>query len=363
MRACRNVFFHIAIAVVLTLPMSSCSEPMDELIREEKVISTDERWDRNVEVQSQVKVQKGATLTIAEGVAVTFSENAGLVVGQDGEATIKIEGTARRPVRISGGKGVQLLNASSSSIIRHCTIFDARNHEDNALTVNVLRFPIEDLKVMAGGGVAIKSQLLGGEIKGLTINSETPIALSVPADYRGFIENCQLGKGNIIHLISGGNSQSINLDGVYTYLVTSNLEIDGRLVISSANLKFKADAGLTVGNRLGSTTVEFDNSEFSAYEDGERWAGIVFGYNVAEGSRMKNCKVSGAKIGIMLMSESTFTVSGCDFSNNDIPVNLVRGSAWKPSTIADNNTIPGGSGSIKLTSSRPSGLPIERLVE
>lgn len=359
MSVSRNTFFYIALALVPALPMSSCSEPVDGLIHEEKVISSDERWEHDMMVKGNVKVQNGATLTIAAGVRVTLATGTRILVGNDGVATIKIEGTASRPVRISGGDGLQIIRSSASSSISHCFIADAGGSDGNALSINKLNFPIDNLTIRGGGGVEIKGLLFGGKISGLTIDCDNPIALSVPADYRQYIEGLSVGS-KMVHLRNGGNSPSLELDSEVTYAVTNEVELQGDVTISDVNIYFAPNASLSVGNKFIPTKVTFVHSNFMASPEGQ-WNGILFGGSVTAKSRMVDCKVSGAKVGIMLMSESTFTVSGCDFSNNAVPVRLVRGSVWDPGTIAGNNVIPGGVGGISLTSKGARMNPDERV--
>ena len=78
---------------------------------------------------------------------------------------------------------------------------------------------------------------------------------------------------------------------------------------------------------------------------------------------MKNCVVSGAKVGVSLYSNVTFTIVGCDLSRNDHAVKAIKGSGWDATTIADNNTIPGGKNGVELTSKKDTSLPIMRVAE
>lgn len=341
---------NIALGTGLCMPLVSCSEHGEGVIRDEKVITSDEHWERDVLVQGVVKVQNGATLTIAEGVTVAFADGAKLVVGNDGNATIKIMGSARRPVRISGGDGIYLLNTSTTSGISHCTISGAGLSGGNALSINRLNFHISHLMVVKGGAVEIKEHVYEGAIDGLTVDCNASAALSVPADYRGFIQRLDVG-GKMIHLRSGGNSPSLELESGASYLVTARIELEGDLNFDQVNIQFTSGAGLLIGTRYGATMARLIGSTFSSH-DRKQWRGIVFGSQVLPKSRMEGCTVSDAEIGLSLMSDQPFTVRNCKFPNNKIPIKLIRGSGWNTQTIADNNVVPGGEGGISLTSNR-----------
>lgn len=336
----------IGLGMLVLLFSTSCGDMGERMVAEEKIISGDERWSTDVRVQKAVKVQSGATLTIEAGVIVTFEESGSLIVGNDGVANIIIDGTASKPVRMVGGRGVQILKAGSASRISNC-ITDGVGHSDgNAISILGLNFPIEALRIEGGGGLEVKGHLLGGKINGLYIDCANPVAMSVPADYREFITNEQLNSKQI-RLLNGGNSLKVALDGGSSYLVTDLIKLEGEVKLSQAQMYFTRDAGLLVGGGQQRTTAEFKNSTFRLSGDG-RWRGIVFDSQVQPASRVIGCEISGAEKGISIYTDVTFTIEGCNFHDNGTSIILIGGTNWNNNDIANNNTIPGGVGGIKL---------------
>lgn len=352
-----------AVLAVLALLLQSCS-PIDgdRTFGEEKVIAHDEQWSGVVRIKDNVKVQNGATLTIEAGTVVTFEGKGMLVVGNDGAANIRIEGTSSKPVQIEGGDGIQLIQIGKNSQISNCRFTNVGSANGYALRVReVFGFPIENLEIKGGGGVELaKEGIDGGEINGLTIRCDNPIALSVPADYKRFIRNLDI-QGKQIRLNGGGNS-TVNLDGESAYLVDQPIYLDDKVTISGATMYFSANAGLQIGNRGIPTIAHLEKSTFLMRGKG-KWQGITFGSQVQGASSMKKCTVSGAKVGVSLYSNVTFTIVGCDLSRNDHAVKAIKGSGWDATTIADNNTIPGGKNGVELTSKKDTSLPIMRVAE
>lgn len=352
-----------AVLAVLALLLQSCSPiDNDKTFGEEKVIARDEQWSGVVRIKDNVKVQNGATLTIEAGTVVTFEGKGMLVVGNDGAANIRIEGTSSKPVQIEGGDGIQLIQVGKNSQISNCRFTNVGSANGYALRVReVFGFPIEHLEIKGGGGVELaKEGIDGGEINGLKIRCENPIALSVPADYKRFIRNLDI-QGKQIRLNGDGNSPTVNLGGQSAYLVNQTLNLNGEVEISGATMYFTSNGELLVGGQLP-TTAKFENSKFVLTGEG-KWKGITFDSQVQGKSSMKNCVVSGAKVGVSLYSNVTFTIVGCDLSRNDHAVKAIKGSGWDATTIADNNTIPGGKNGVELTSKKCTSLPIMRVIE
>lgn len=363
MKAVWKYNLSVVMGVMLALLLQSCS-PIDgdRTFGEEKVIASDEQWSGVVRIKDDVEVQNGATLTIEEGTVVTFEGKGMLVVGDDGAANIRIEGTSKKPVQIEGGNGIQLINIGKNSQISNCRFTNVGSANGYALRVRgAFCFPIENLEIKDGGGVELaKERIDGGEINGLKIRCENPIALSVPADYKRFIRNLDI-QGKQIRLNGDGNSPTVNLGGQSAYLVDQTLNLNGEVEISGATLYFTSNGELLVGGQLP-TTARFENSRFVLTGEG-KWKGITFDSQVQGKSSMKNCVVSGAKVGVCLYSNVTFTIVGCDLSRNDHAVKAIKGSGWDATTIADNNTIPGDENGVELTSKRGTSLPIMRVTE
>lgn len=351
------------VLAVLALLLQSCS-PIDgdRTFGEEKVIARDEQWSGMVRIKDNVKVQNGATLTIEAGTVVTFEGKGMLVVGNDGAANIRIEGTSSKPVQIERGDGIQLIQIGRNSKISNCQLINVGSANGYALRVReVFGFPIDNLEIKGGGGVELaKEGIDGGEINGLKIRCENPIALSVPADYKRFIKKLDI-QGKQIRLNGGGNS-TVNLDGESAYLVDQPIYLDDKVTISGATMYFSANAGLQIGNRGIPTIAHLEKSTFLMRGNG-KWQGITFGSQVQRESSMTKCTVSGAKVGVSLYSDVKFTIVGCDLSHNDHAVKAIKSSGWDATTIASDNIIPGGKNGVELTSKKDTSLPIMRVTE
>lgn len=362
MKAVWKYSLSVVMGAMLALLLQSCSPiDNDKTFGEEKVIARDEQWSGVVRIKDNVKVQNGATLTIEAGTVVTFEGKGMLVVGNDGAANIRIEGTSSKPVQIEGGDGIQLIQIGKNSKISNCRFTNVGSADGYALKVReAFCFPIENLEIKDGGGVELaKEGIDGGEINGLKIRCENPIALSVPADYKRFIRNLDI-QGKQIHLNGGGNS-TVNLDGESAYLVDKPIYLDDKVTISGATMYFSANAGLQIGNRGIPTIAHLEKSTFLMRGNG-KWQGITFGQHVQRASSMTKCTVSGAEVGVSLYTDVTFTIVGCDLSRNDHAVKAIKGSGWDATTIADNNKT-GGKNGVELTSKKDTSLPIMRVTE
>ncbi|MFV8751120.1 hypothetical protein ACNOYE_11300 [Nannocystaceae bacterium ST9] len=199
-----------------------------------------------VSVRGQYRIE-GGSLTLAAGVELRVEPGAVIDVGRAKPGTLRIEGTAERPVKLSGGGqawlGVRLHGQATGSQLQHVVIEDAGESQRAALWIAAEDVTIEALTITGAPALSLELAAERGiEVRGAKLAGAQVVARATPQTAGG-LHALELEPGASVAIAAG----QISSEAHWSVPV---IRVEGFVRIEGSE---QAPASLTIeaGTRVG----------------------------------------------------------------------------------------------------------------
>lgn len=334
-------FFILASLVIVVL--SSCTETMNPINSNNGNITADTTWDSDITISGEIKVQSGATLTIAPGVTVKADTSANTVLLILPGGKIMAEGTSESPIiftssRSLGNRGQQ--DWGGIQILGYATIpgetataegtdesYGGNNDSDNSGVLRYVRIEFagkdtgeNELNGLGlfgvGSGTIIKNVHLhnckddGVEPFGGTVNLVNIIStangddqIDCAAGWRGYLSNAitvNINGGSSIEF-DGNSGNNINsIVNVHNLTVINNGDGDGYATLWRRAGVYSVYDSLFIGNSTNTSTglVEVDTAGVYSNFGSNRYITAASSYLVLETNTVSYVTNNGVTVNL-----------------------------------------------------------------